>query len=93
MSAERAVGQEGNQQRRDLSTDTRRAQTQQRVNIAKNTAAMQVANENDENQNPNIVVRASGLNNYVPTIRRANESDIKAKFPHQHLTPIKGEPA
>ena len=54
---------------------------------------MQTADEIDENQNPNIVVRASGLNNYVPTIRRANESDIKAKFPHQHLTPIEGEPA
>ena len=54
---------------------------------------MQTADEIDENQNPNIVVRASGLESYAPTIRRVNESDIKAKFPHQHLTPIEGEPA
>ena len=54
---------------------------------------MQAADKNDENQNPNIVVRASGLHNYVPTIRRVNESNIKAKFPHQHLTPIEDEPA
>ena len=47
---------------------------------------------NNKNQNPNIVVRASGLDSYVPTIFRVNESDIKAKFPHQHLTPIEGKP-
>ena len=47
---------------------------------------------NNKNQNPNIVVRASGLDSFLPTIRCVNESDIKAKFPHQHLTPIKGKP-
>ena len=92
MSAERAGGQEGNQQRCDLSADARRAQTQQRANIANNAAAMPVANIINKNQNPNIVIRASGLDSYVPTIRRVNESDTKAKFPHQHLTPIGGEP-
>ena len=91
MSVERAGGQKGNQRRRDLSAVTRRARTQQRVNIVNNAAAMQAANENDENQNPNIVIRASGLDNYAPTIRHVNKSDIKAKFPHQHLTPIEGE--
>ena len=44
------------------------------------------------NPNANIIVRSTGLDNYVPTIRRVNESDVKARFPHQHLTPIKGEP-
>ena len=50
------------------------------------------AGEDGENRNPNIIVRSSGLDNYVPTIRRVNESDVKARFPHQHLTPIEGEP-
>ena len=54
---------------------------------------MESTDKNDENQNPNIVVQSSGLDNYAPTIWRVNESDIKAKFPHQHLTPIEGEPA
>ena len=53
---------------------------------------MPPAGNNNKNQNPNIVVRASGLDSYVPTIRRINESDIKAKFPHQHVTPVEGEP-
>ena len=87
MSAERAGGQAGNPRRRDLSADARRARTQQRTNATNNAAAM-----DNENQNPNIVVRASALDSYVPTIRRVNESDIKAKFPHQHLTPIEGQP-
>ena len=53
---------------------------------------MPAVDMNNENQNPNIVVRTSGLDSYVPTIRRVNESDIKVEFPHQHLTPIEGEP-
>ena len=53
---------------------------------------MNPAGNNNQNINPNIVVRSSGLDNYVPSIRRVNETDIKAKFPHQHLTPIEGEP-
>ena len=92
MSAERAGGQEGNQRRRDLSADARRARTQQRANIANNAVAMPAADINNKNQNPNIVVRASELDSYVPTICRVNESDIKAKFPHQHLTSIEGKP-
>ena len=50
------------------------------------------AGEGGENRNPNIIVRSSGLDNFVPTIRRVNESDVKAKFQHQHLTPVEGEP-
>ena len=45
MSAERAGGQEGNQRRRDLSADARRARTQQRTNSANNAAAMDIKNK------------------------------------------------
>ena len=40
-----------------------------------------------------IIVRGSGLDNYVPTVRRVNEADLKARFTTQHLTPIDGEPS
>ena len=46
----------------------------------------------DQNINPNIIVQSSALNTQVPVVRRVNESDVKARFPHQHLTPIEGEP-
>ena len=48
---------------------------------------------NDKNQNPNISnICSSGLDNYVPTIRRVNESNIKTRFKMQHLAPINGKP-
>ena len=34
-----------------------------------------------ENRNPNIIVRSSGLDSYVPTIRRVNESNVKSPVP------------
>ena len=46
----------------------------------------------DQNINPNIIVQSSALDTQVPVVRRVNEADIKARFPHQHLTPIEGEP-
>ena len=64
----------------------------QRALITINAAAMPPAAINNKNQNPNIVVRASRLDNYVPTIFFVNESDMKEIIVHQHLTPIKGEP-
>ena len=36
--------------------------------------------------------RTSALDNYIPTIRRVNEADLKARFTLQHLTPVDGEP-
>ena len=46
----------------------------------------------NQNINPNIIVQSSALNTQVPVVRRVNEADVKARFPHQHLTPIEGEP-
>jgi hypothetical protein len=37
-------------------------------------------------------VRASGLDTYIPTIPKVNESDIKAKFKTDSITPIDGDP-
>ena len=45
-----------------------------------------------QNINPNITVRASGLDTYIPTIPKVNESDIKAKFKTDSITPIDGDP-
>ena len=45
-----------------------------------------------QNVNPNITVRASGLDTYIPTIPKVNESDIKAKFKTDSITPIDGDP-
>ena len=39
-----------------------------------------------------IIVRSSALDTHVPVVRRVNDADIKARFPHQRLTPIEGEP-
>ena len=44
-----------------------------------------------QNINPNITVRASGLDTYIPTIPKVNESDIKAKFKTDSITPIDGD--
>ena len=46
----------------------------------------------NQNVNPNIIVQSSALDTQVPVVRRVNEVDVKARFPHQHLTPIEGEP-
>ena len=92
MSAEREEGEQGNERRCNLSADARRQQTEQRHNLTNNAAVMPLVAVNNTNQNSDIVVRASGLNSYVPTIRRVNKANIKAKLPHQHLTPIEGKP-
>jgi hypothetical protein len=42
--------------------------------------------------NPNIIVRASGLNTYIPVLPKVNGSDIKAKFKTESITPIDGDP-
>ena len=39
-----------------------------------------------------IIVQSSALDTHVPAVRRVNEADIKTRFPHQHITPIEGEP-
>ena len=36
--------------------------------------------------------RTSALDNFIPTVRRVNEADLKARFTHQNLTPVEGEP-
>ena len=45
-----------------------------------------------KNNNPNITVRSSGLDMFIPTIPKVNESDIKAKFKTDTITSINGEP-
>ena len=52
-------------------------------------------NENQENIPPNInniTVMGAGLDTFIPTIPEVLDSDIKAKFPIQVLTPIEGKP-
>ena len=46
----------------------------------------------DNSVTSDLVVCTSGLDNYIPTVRRVNEADLKARFTLQHLTPINGEP-
>jgi hypothetical protein len=41
---------------------------------------------------PNITVQASGLDSLIPTIPKVNESNIKAKFKTDSITPIGGNP-
>ena len=50
------------------------------------------ASAGSQNINPNITLRASGLDTYIPTIPKVNESDIKAKFKTDSITPIDGDP-
>ena len=45
-----------------------------------------------QNINLNITVWASGLDTYIPTIPKVNESDIKEKFKTDSITPIDGNP-
>ena len=37
-------------------------------------------------------MRASGLDTYIPTIHKVNESNTKAKFKTDSITPIDGDP-
>ena len=45
-----------------------------------------------QNITPNITVRASGLDTYIPTIPKVNESNIEANFKTDSITPIDGDP-
>ena len=78
----------GQEQNREAEQRETRSMSRARQNEEREGGA----GEGGENRNPNIIVRSSGLDNFVPTIRRVNESDVKAKFQHQHLTPVEGEP-
>ena len=46
----------------------------------------------DDSVTSETVVRTFALDNYIPTVRRVNKADLKARFTFQHLTPIDGEP-
>ena len=63
--------------------------------ILRNNQAQRHNNENQENIPPNInniTVVGAGLDTFIPTIPDISDSDIKAQFPIQVLTPIEGKP-
>ena len=41
---------------------------------------------------PNITVQGAGLDTYIPRVREPKDTEIIARFPHQNLTKIEGEP-
>ena len=59
---------------------------------SKKRAAKAAEGSNDDSATSDLVSRTSALDNYIPTVRRVNEADLKARFTLQHLTPIDGEP-
>ena len=40
----------------------------------------------------NVAVAGAGLDMYIPTVLKVQESDIMARFKYQHLTEIEGRP-
>ena len=41
---------------------------------------------------PNITVQGAGLDTYIPRVKEPKDTEIIARFPHQTLTRIEGEP-
>ena len=59
---------------------------------SKKRAAKAAEGSDDDSATSDLVSRTSALDNYIPTVRRVNEADLKARFTLQHLTPIDGKP-
>ena len=59
---------------------------------SKKRAAKAAEGDDDESASSDLGNgRTSALDNFIPTIRRVNEADLKARFTLQHLTPVNGE--